>query len=108
MSLNRHLNRLSTASPRHKDWAADPQLWALRYYPAALQLNYLYSTFVMPSQISNNIEALFFCHFTNHKSQITNHRSQIKPNFFPKNNNVYFPIILSRLALPGPTSSRVI
>ena len=73
ISLNRHLNRLSTASPRHKGWATAPQLWALRYYPAALQLNYLYSAFIMRSQTSKNIEALFFMPF--HNSQFTNHSS---------------------------------
>ena len=82
MSLNRHLNRLSTANPRHKDWAADLQLWALRYYPAALELNYLYSTFIMVSQTSKNIDALFLPF---HKSQITDHKSQItnQTEFFP-------------------------
>ena len=108
MSLNRHLNRLSTASPRHKGWAAAPQLWALRYYPAALQLNYLYSAFIMRSQTSKNIEALFFMPF--HNSQFTIHKSQFinRTEFYSHNNTSYFPIMLSKLALPGPTKSKVI
>ena len=75
MSLNRHLNRLSTASPRHKGWATALQLWAFRYYPAALQLNYLYSAFIMRSQTPKILKPYFLCHFTIHNSQITVHKS---------------------------------
>ena len=110
MSLNRHLNRLSTASPRHKDWAADPQLWALRYYPAALQLNYLYSAFIMRSQTPKILKPYFLCHFTIHNSQFTIHKSQFinRTEFYSHKNTSYFPIMLSKLALPGPTKSKVI
>ena len=107
MSFSQHLKRLSAASPRHKGWAAARQLWALRCYPQALQLNFLYSVFIMQSQITENIEALFFMlcsQITNHSSQITVHKSN---SCFSCNHTSYFPIMLSRLALPGPTNSKV-
>ena len=67
------------------------QLWAFRCYPAALQLNYLYSTFIMQSQKAKIIEipfltiSQFIIHkFTLHYLQHAIHHSNItnRPEFY--------------------------
>ena len=148
-NYTRHLMRLSATSPRHKASPADPQLWAFRCYPPALQLNNLISAFISQSPTTKNIQpflsrilsqpstenvnttgkwtkyrnqssftihspfviapspstihhppfTFYFLLFTFHSSLIT-HNSPLTTH--------YFPIILSKLALPGPTSSNVI
>ena len=55
-NYTRHLMRLSATSPRHKASPADPQLWAFRCYPPALQLNNLISAFITQSPTTKNIQ----------------------------------------------------
>ena len=90
MSFSQHLKRLSAASPRHKGWAAARQLWALRCYPQALQLNFLYSVFIMQSQITEKLKPrfLYYCYVKCELAMVngqyfTIHHLQTKLSFIP-------------------------